>query len=138
MELRSCWRSQALVLWHISAQGGTCRYTHKHSYKYTHTHIHTASPLGVCFYFQLWFLSNGLCLSGINCSGLWHGAVLLHRGVKTSSAPPVCVLICVCVLMYFGLHSLHLVVVIYFKPFSFFFLNDLGVQQYYIILNIYR
>lgn len=34
MELRSCWRSQGLVQWHISAQDGTCRYTHVHSYKH--------------------------------------------------------------------------------------------------------
>lgn len=116
MELRSCWSSRALVQWHISAQDGTCRYTHVHSYKHLHTHMQTASLLGVCLSFQLWFLSNSICLSGIDCSGLRHGAVLLHCGVETSSAPPVCTYLCV--FMSFGLD---IVVVIHFIIIFFFF-----------------
>lgn len=135
MELRSCWRSQALVQWHISAQDGTCRYTHVHSYKHLHTHMQTASPLGVCLSFQLWFLSNSICLSGIDCSGLWHGAVLLHCGFETSSAPPVCTYLCVFMFGYSCSYYIVVVimdivvVIIIIYLFFYFFSSNLFSQK---------
>ncbi len=129
MELKSCWRSQALVLCHISAQGGTCRYTHTqafiqiHTHTHTHTHTYTLHHLWVCvsissFDFSVTvFAFLGLIALAFDMEPFYFIVVLRPFQLLRY------VYLFVCVLIHFGLHSLHLAVrvrVIYFKPFSFF------------------
>lgn len=53
MESRSCWRLQVLVQWCISAQDGTCRYTHSRILNAYHFYTQSRNTRHLCLYISV-------------------------------------------------------------------------------------